>query len=294
MGKILVTGATGTIGTYVVRELSRRDAIIRACVHSPDRADRIRQPDVEVAALDFYNDDSVKKALDNVESAYLLTPSAPDQPEMTERFVKAAKETGVKRIVRQSALGAELDPGISLLNVHAESERIIERSGLSWTFIRPNAFMQNFVNFYGDMIRSQRKIFLPAGDGMVSFIDARDVAAVAGVVLTSGGFDRKVLELTGQEALSMESVAKTLSAETGERISYLETSREESLKSMKDAGYNEWLASGLNDLYALWKVGYASRTTSVVREITGKNPIAFRDFARDFATFFRTTLKKAM
>lgn len=122
--------------------------------------------------------------------------------QLSKNLVEAAKVAGVRHFVKLSAYGADFAPEFYIAKSHRESEEAIEATGIAFTHLRPNVFMQNFSNYYGPMIRSEGKLYLAHGDGRVSFIDVRDVATVAVEVLTRPGHEGQSYTLTGSEALS--------------------------------------------------------------------------------------------
>jgi uncharacterized protein YbjT (DUF2867 family) len=172
--------------------------------------------------------------------------------------------------------------------LHIEEEKIIEESGIPFTFLRPSAFMQNFVNYFSQTIRTQNVFYLSAGDGKVSFVDARDIAAVSVQALISGSQQHlgKSYTITGQEAISHGQAAEMLSEEVGKRISYVDIPEEDALKGMKEIGMDDWLIDATMESYRIIRAGHASQTTNVVEQITGRKPISFNQFARDYADAF--------
>src|SRR5688572_549197 len=182
---ILITGATGTVGNQVVKKLSNLDVKVRAGVHSLIKGENLKFPNVEVCELKFHKPESLKAVFTGVDRVFMITPMTEDQVEIGKSLIDAAKAAGVKHVVKLSAAGAELEHTIQLGRWHREVEKYLEESGLNYTILRPASFMQNFVDYYGNSIRKENKIYLPLGNGKVSFIDARDIADVAACVLTS-------------------------------------------------------------------------------------------------------------
>jgi uncharacterized protein YbjT (DUF2867 family) len=177
---ILVTGSTGTVGSEVVKQLaspSLGQSVIKTGVHSKDKADKFKSYDsVEIVNLDYSRQETFANALYKVDKIFLLTLPAPGMIDIYSNLVKEAKKNDVKYIVKLSVMGADA-PGNTIGRIHRQEERIIEQSGIPYSFLRPTAFMQNFVNYYG--IKNKNAFYLPAGDGKISFVDARDIAAVA-------------------------------------------------------------------------------------------------------------------
>lgn len=161
---ILVTGATGTVGREVVKQLSMLDGDIRvrAGVHSVIKGENLKRlPDVEIVEMDFEEPESLHAAFTHADKVFMITPFAHDQVEMAKTLVDEAKKAGVKHIVKLSALGAEAEPGIQMGRWHREIEKYVENSGISYTFLRPASFMQNYINYNAESVEKEGEI-LPA------------------------------------------------------------------------------------------------------------------------------------
>jgi len=148
--------------------------------------------------------------------------------------------------------------------------------------------MQNFVNFFGHSIKTQNAFYLSAGDGKVSFVDARDIASVAVQELTRNGnrHGNKIYDITGQEALSYSQAAEIISKEIGRKISYIDITEEDVRKGMKEMGMEHWLINRMMETFSSISAGYASQITTVVEQITGQKPISFSQFAKDYVQAF--------
>ena len=298
---ILVTGATGTVGSEVVKQLtsispSSSGHKIRAAVHSKNKADKLKQFDnkrVEIVELDYAKPETVADALNKVDNLYLQTLPIPDVTDICSNLVKEAKKNNVKYIVKLSAMGADSDPRSTILRLHGEEEKIIADSGIAYTFLRPPAFMQNFVTQFGHTIRTQNAFYVPAGDAKMSFVDARDIAAIAVGMLTNnsnGGSQQrhnKAYDITGQDALSYRQVADILSNEVGKKISYIDITEDGVRKGMEQIGMSDWFIDIMIELFRIIRAGYGSETTAAVEHITGRKPISFAQFAKDYAEVFR-------
>jgi uncharacterized protein YbjT (DUF2867 family) len=200
--------------------------------------------------------------------------------------VDEAKRAGVQRIVKLSVFGAA-EEGFTFARWHRAVEKHIEASGLAWTFLRPNGFMQNVVNYMGDTIRSQSAFYSSAGEGAAAHIDARDVGAAGARVLTEPGHEGKAYELTGPAALTYADIAAALSRVLGRTIRYLRISPEQLKQGAMGAGRPEVYADALVDLDRYYAAGKASRVSPAVKQLTGRDPIAFEQFARDHAEKLR-------
>jgi len=288
MGKsILVTGATGTVGSFLVRKLGAAGVPARALVRGREKAEAVEKLGLEAAIGDLSRPETLGPALAGVEKVFLLSAPEERQAELQNNLVRAAREAGVRHVVKLSAIGVggELD-AIALGRVHRETEQEIERSGLAYTHLRPNGFMQNSFMFAGT-IKSQGAFYAPYGDAKVSYVDARDVAAVAFHALTGDGHEGKAYELTGPQALSYRDQAVELSAALGREVRYVEVPPEAARAAMVGMGMREWIADALMELFNFYKDGRADHVSDAVREVTGRDPITFAQFAKDFAPAFR-------
>jgi uncharacterized protein YbjT (DUF2867 family) len=297
---ILVTGATGTLGSEVVKQLllsakAKReeddDLIVKAAVRSAndDTFGNFRGG-VQVVQLDYNKPDTLAAAFRSVDKLFLLTPFQSNMVDLTSNLVNEAKNAGVKYIVKQSVMGADAEPGITPGRLHKRAEKIVQESGIPFTFLRPNFFMQNFVSFYSHFIKTQGAFYVPAGDAKVSFVDVRNIAAVSVQALSKNGGGKhtgKAYNITGSEALSYGEAAEILSKEIGKKVNYVSVSDEDARKGMKDMGMDEWTINSMIELFGITRSGYVSDISHAVEQITGNKPITFSQFARDYAGAFK-------
>jgi uncharacterized protein YbjT (DUF2867 family) len=291
VGTILVTGATGTVGSEVVKQLSSDASSydVKAGVHSIENANKVQQYDrVKAVPLDYDKIKELGSAFKDVDKLFLLTHPSPKTVEHESNLVAEAKKSGIKHIVKQSIMGADLGADVEAMRLHRQAEKLIEESGIPYTFLRPNEFMQGFINFQGATIKSNNAFYIPAEDAKVSFVDARDIAAVAVKALVGGDKHyNKSYVITGPEALSYYQAADILSNATGKKIDYVNISDAEARGGMKEAGLDDWLINTISDLSAVYRKGYASQVSSAVEEVTGRKATAFPEFAKDYADAFR-------
>lgn len=285
---ILVTGATGTVGREVVKQLAMLDGVrVRAGVHSIIKGENLRRlPDVEVVEMEYTNPDSLHAAFTHVDKVFLITPFTDEQVEMAKALVDEARRVGVKHIVKLSAMGAGAEPGIQLGRWHRETERYIEESGIPYTFLRPSSFMQNFENYSAHTIKQEGKIYMPAGEGKVPYIDARDIAAVAVEVLTGNNHEGKIYDLTGPDALSVAEVAQTISEVTGRQVAFVDVPEDAARQSMQQQQIPDWMTDSLLELYHVQRAGHAGASTGHVAALTGRAPHTFRQFVQDYKECF--------
>jgi uncharacterized protein YbjT (DUF2867 family) len=282
---ILVTGATGTIGRDVMKQLAKKGAAVRAGVRDPDKARKQFGTEITFAKFDFEDAQSFDGVLEGIEEVFLLPPLMPNQVEVASAFVDAAKRAGVRHIVKLSVIGVDTE-SFTFGKWHAAGERHTRESGLAFTFLRPNSFMQNFINHFPPR---DGVIYLPWGNGKASFVDTRDIAAVAAEVLTARDHEGKTYTLTGPAALGIEEVAKILSEAAGREIRYVDVPESAARDGMLQAGLPQWQVDAVMELHAINKKNRWSTVTSDIEKVTAKPPIGFAQFARDHAQKFQTS-----
>lgn len=273
----------------MVKQLSMLDGDIRvrAGVHSIIKGENLKRlPGVEIVEMDFEDPDSLHAAFTHVDKVFLLTPFTLDQVQMAKTLIDEARKAGVKHIVKLSVIGADAKPSLQLGQWHHEVEQYIEESGISYTFLRPISFMQNYVNYNADTIKEEGKFYGASGDGKMSLVDARDIAAVAVEVLTGEGHEGKAYDITGPEALSNYEVAQLLSEVTGKQVDYIDLTEAAIKQGMTSSGMPDTMANAMVELYTLQKEGKLTQTTDTVEKIVGRKPHTMRQFLQDHRDCF--------
>ena len=286
---ILITGASGNVGREVLKQALAVGLKIRATFQSSAVAAKA-PAGLEGVIMDYAKPETIRAALHGVEKIFLVGPPVRDLPALEANFVKEVRAAGRKHIVKLSALGGRES---MFPSGHRDSEENIEASGLPYTFLRPNGFMQNLVNYNAGTIRSQNAFYGCQGNGAVSIIDIRDIAAAAVIVLAATGHEGKSYALTGGESLINEQIAEKISRVAGRKISYVDLPAAELKKGILSTGTSEWSADALIDLQRLYREGKASLVTDDVERLTRHKPIAFDQFARDYAFAFQDEAKVA-
>jgi uncharacterized protein YbjT (DUF2867 family) len=166
-------------------------------------------------------------------------------------------------------------------------EQAIEASGLEWTHLRPNSFMQNVVNYMGDTIRGQGAIYTSAPDAPICHVDARDIGAVAGRVLAEPGHEGKAYALGGPAALTYEDMGGVLTKVLGRAVNVVAVTDEDIKKGVLAMGMPETYADALADLERAYRAGLGAEGESHVRGLLGRDPTAFEQFAKDYAGALR-------
>jgi uncharacterized protein YbjT (DUF2867 family) len=163
--------------------------------------------------------------------------------------------------------------------------KIFNASGMAYTFLRPNLFMQGLLNFKST-IATQDAFYAAIGDAKVSIVDVRDIADVAVAALTESGHEGKIYNLTGSEALTHTEMAEHLSTALGHQITFMDIPPAAMREAVIGFGMPAWQADGLLEDYAHYRRDEASEIAPGVQDATGKAPRRFADFARDYATAF--------
>ena len=279
---ILVTGATGNVGSKVVEQLSSAGAPVRAFVHDPEKAANVRETGVEIAEGDFQRPETLDAALEGVDRLFLLMGTAENQVELENDVIAAAVRAGVRHVVKLSIYGAEIGSPVPFRDWHGRIEARLEGSGLAYTHLRPTFFMQNAAY----MLAPDGVFYIPAGDGRIGWVDVRDVAAVAVRALTEDGHEGNAYDITGPESLSLAEAAERISAATGRNIRYLDVPSEAARQGMLSSGMPEWQVDVSLALLAAIREGALDAVTGTVATVGRVEPRSFEDYAREFAPAF--------
>ncbi len=284
---VLVTGATGNIGTEVCAALAKEPSLeVRAALRTP--AKRVGLPEsVQTVPFAFEDPSSIDAALDGVDKLFLLAPGGPMGPAFTRAVVDALKNHSVRQIVKQSSY----EPGAGFkvpTDIWAlETEKMVQDTGISWTFLQPPWCNQNFTIGYFVPMVVHGVLALPFGNGTSGWIDTRDLGAVTAKVFTEDGHDGKSYCLTGPELISLEEIAAALSAASGRHIAYLPLSDEDWLANCSAMGMPPEAAQATLALIAKTRDGHAMKITDDVERITGSKARSFEEFAQDHADRIR-------
>jgi uncharacterized protein YbjT (DUF2867 family) len=280
---ILITGASGNVGKEVLRQAAASGAKVRAAFQTAHKA-ATAPSGVEIATADYNQPETLRAALQGVDKVFLVGPPAQNLVALERKVVDAIKQAGGAHIVKLSAMGGR---AAVYARQHAESEDYIKSSGVPHTFLRPNGFMQNLVNYNASTINTQNAFYGCQGEGQVSHVDIRDVAAVAVKVLTEDRHQGETYLLTGPRALSNRELAQILSDDLGREIRYLDLPADQFKQALLGAGLPEWSANALIDLQQLYRNGGASAVTNDVEQVLGRKPRSFEQFSRDYKASFQ-------
>lgn len=279
-GSILVLGARGRVGSALVEDLIRRGepvtAASRETSESPTHA-----PGVRSVRFDFEDPTTFRASLRGADRVFLIArPGDERADDFSIPFLDEARRMGVRRVVDLSAMGVERLEGTALRRI----ERHLETSGMEWTHLRPNWFMQIF----GDdplraAVRASGALRIPAGRARLSFIDSRDIGAVAARALTAAGHTGRAYTLTGGCALDHSEVAAAIGRASGRRVRYEPLDDQAAAEDLLRAGFTPQRIERLIGFYALVRAGLCSPVSPDVESVLGRPPITFDEFARDYA-----------
>ncbi|MCG3751840.1 MULTISPECIES: SDR family oxidoreductase [Amycolatopsis] len=277
MDTVLVTGATGTVGSALIPALQARGSAVRAMT-------RGRPVDgVETVVADLRDPASLAVALKGVDAVFLNSPSAPDAAELQIQFANLARDAGVNRLVLLSQYAARPDSPVRFLRWHAEVEAHVAKLGLDYTVLRPNLYLQALLNFSATI--AQGFIAAPIGDAAVSAIDTRDISAAAAAVLTTDGHSGRTYTLTGPRAVTHAEIADALSAVAGRDIAFHDASADQFAAALNGL-LPSWQIGGLVEDYAHYARGEAAEVDPAVADLTGRPARDLTDFALDYSAAF--------
>jgi len=281
---IMVTGATGTIGKEVVKELRGMDARFRVVARDPEKARKLLG-DVQIVRGDLGDRGSLDAAFEGGTKLFLLGPGSPTQVADQHNAIEAAKAAGITHVVRSSAFVSDTESTVPLGRWHGQTDEELRRSGLKWTILQPEAFMQNLLGSVGT-IKQQGAIYGTSKDGKIAMIDARDIARVAAHALVDSEHEGKTYVLTGPEAVDYAQVAETFSHVLGRPVKYVDLPPEQARLGMLGTGLPEWLVDILLGLSSIYAAGRGAQVTDAVEHVGGAKPRTIAEFVRDHVLAF--------
>lgn len=283
--RILVTGATGIVGSELVSLLLRDGVEVKAATRNPDRARDIFEPGVEIVELDYRQPATFDAAVEWADRVFLQPPPFdPDAYDTLAPLLDWAVQAGAEHVVTLSAMGIEVRGDLPIRRL----EKHLASLGVDYTFLRPNLLMQNFRrDFLGDRIRRTGRFAMPVGDAAVSMVDGRDVAAVAAAALTGTDHMGRAYTLTGPEAVTHDDMARILSEVSAREIRFESCSDEEMLGWLIGAGWSPEVAGVVIALYQAVRGGVRAAVTDDVERVLGRPARSFRGFAEDYAGEWR-------
>ncbi|MBN2134790.1 MAG: SDR family oxidoreductase [Acidobacteria bacterium] len=273
MKEILVIGASGTSGSAVLNSLVKKGFKVKAASRNPEKLTKT----ADVTPVRFEFGKSYSEVLKNTDGVFLMSPPLdPEAPQKLNPFIDEAKSAGIKHIIFLSAMGADASEETPLRKV----ERHLMNSGINYTILRPNFFMENFsTGFLAEMVK-HGAIYVAAGDGKSSFITVKDIAEVAAAAFEQKLYGKE-LNLTGPEALDYHETVKSIGSAVNKDIAYNPIPEEAMLQGAIDNGMPEGAAKYLGALYHAVREGWTASINDNIEKVTGKKPTYFKDFVKE-------------
>ncbi len=274
-GTVLVTGATGNIGSGLVPALRAAGVNVRALVHDESKAHPLTDAGVEVVFGDLDKPETLEAAVAGVSKIYLLTWNGPTALQQANNVIRAAKAVDSPLIVRQSGFGPEKS---RIIKHHLEVEDNLKSSGLPYTILSPTFFMQNTM-MAAQTVASDGAVYMPMKNGKLGMVDVRDIVDVAVKLLTEEGHQGKTYTLTGPESISFHHVAAVLSRVVGKEVKYVDVPLEAGRQAMIGMGVPEWIAEGFGELFDGFSENWADLVYNDVEHLTGHPARSYEQFA---------------
>jgi uncharacterized protein YbjT (DUF2867 family) len=284
---ILITGATGTVSSGVIAALARRPGLrLRALVRDEGKAAPLRAQGIEVVRGDLDDANTLAPAFDGVEALWLLTVPGPRAPEHSMNLVWAARQAGVQRVVRMSAIGAAPDAPTRNGRLHALSDHEVMVSGMQWTILKPHFFMQNLLASAGS-IAGQGALYYAFGEGRLGLVDTRDVAEFAARVLVEPeGHAGKTYTVTGPDTLSGSDMGRILGTALGRPVQYVPVPLESARAAMLALGTSTWIADMLVEYSRAYADGWGDFVTRDFPRLMQRPARGLAEFAADHSRTF--------
>jgi uncharacterized protein YbjT (DUF2867 family) len=282
--KVLVTGASGNVGSYVVEELLKLNEQVVAAGTNLQKISKLFGNKVEAVYFDFKDKTTFDKALESVDRVFLMRPPHLGKPEDLYPFMDEIKAHDIKLVSFLSLMGVENNT----IPPHHKIEKYIEKLEIPYAHVRPGFFMQNLSGIHSAEIREKNEIFIPAGKSKTSFIDAADIGFATAILLHERSkYKNTAHTITGPEALDYFQVSEILSRVTGRKITYTKPGY---LKYrsyyIKKRGLDKAYVNVTVALYFMTRMGTAKEITNCFYELTGRKPRTFEEFAKDNLEYF--------
>jgi NAD(P)H dehydrogenase (quinone) len=276
MDKIFITTSSGNIGTELVKILTTLGVEFTAGYNKDQPTDI-----TNCKQLNFDNYESLVNAFTGHQTLYLLLPDNEKVVEWAKSSIKAAQQAGVKHIVRSSGINADSNSSYEVFRTLGIIENLVKESGLNYTIVRPNSFFQNFVTYHSYSIKSGG-LYLPQGNGQVSYIDVKDVAlSVATILNNPKNHIGKIYTLTGTTAYDTNEIVKIITATIEKQVTYVSIPDNHYVETMRKYHLPQFNIDTLLSLYKADREGLNSIVTDTVKQLTGKEPNTFEEFISD-------------
>ena len=277
--KAFVSGATGTVGREVCAALHERDVQVRVGARASSDVARLLPEVSDLVLLDFAEPEISPSVFDGTDAFFFMTPLIEDQVEASNRVLDAAIEAGVRHIVRLSSRSAGWDQRSELRAWHREIDDSVRGSGATWTILRPCSFFQNFITYQADTIRNMSSIIVPQGDGLIPYIDAKDIgAAAAQCLLHPEEHGGQTYVLTGGRAYGPKGVAAEIGRVIGKPITYIPIEEDQARAMMLQKGIPPWLVEAGLAVFAHARSGGEAAVDPALTRILDRPATSLSEF----------------
>jgi len=277
--KVFVSGATGTVGREVCAALHERDVQVRVGARASSDVASLLPEVSDLVSLDFAEPEISPSVFDEADAFFFMTPLIEDQVEASNRVLGAAIEAGVRHIVRLSSRSAGWDQHSELRAWHREIDDAVRDSSATWTVLRPCSFFQNFITYQADTIRNMSSIIVPQGDGLIPYIDAKDIGeAATRCLLHPEEHGGQTYVLTGGRAYGPKGVAAEVGRVIGKPITYIPIEEAQARDMMLQMGTPAWLVEAGLAVFAHARSGGEAAVDPALTRILGRPATSLSEF----------------
>lgn len=286
LNQIAVFGATGKVGKELLNQLSKAGQQAIAVTRNKDKA--IPIPNIQWIEADMNDRSSIENVLQQSQCVFLASNINQNFTIEQTNVISVAAKNPIQHIVKLSSPGADKNSSNFIARPNGEVEEYLKTSGISYTILQPNAFMQNWLGHFSETVRKERKIYEATGDGKKPFIDTRDIAACAAIALINPkNHKNKTYLLTGQEAISYGQIAQSLTLAIGEQVTYVSMTSEQARERMKRFGMPDMMINTFIAIAEDQRRGKANFVNSQVEDLLGRKPINIQEFTKDYVQYFK-------
>ncbi|MBE2216846.1 MAG: SDR family oxidoreductase [Ignavibacteria bacterium] len=286
MKNILVTGASGNIGSRLIEHLRGKELNVKAGLRNIEKSKTIGGDNVELVEFDYDRPETFKNAFSGIDKLFIVPPMVPDFKQRFRAAIESAKKAGIKYIAKLSVSGADSTSENTFQKMHGEVEEIVRNSHIAHVTINPVEFYQNYSNFYSASIKNEGKIYLPQGKSVKSMIDVDDIAAAFAVVLTENGHEGKMYNAAAYDYTNPE-IAEIFTKELGKPVEYIDVPEEAARNEMQNHNMPEWFINAMMQLHYAWKQGWMVAPHEDLFSLIKKNPKTFNEFVKENAGAFK-------
>ncbi len=278
---ILVTGATGSVGSVVIENLKAKGADVSAAVRTPE-SDKAVALGVPLVHFDFTDPEGMFKAMQGFDRLFLILPLTKQMRVYGANAVAAAKAAGLSLVVCSSRMGSDPNAHFQLGKIHGAVDADLEDSGIPFVILRPATFMQNYATHYAGAVSAKGKLLVPEREAKTSYVDLRDLGAAAAAILADPEPETNTFYVvTGPQALDNHEMAAIIGKAAGREVVYENIDVEDYGLGMEEAGLPEWNVHMILSVHRYARSNYTAFKTKAVEHLTGKPAKSFQEFAAE-------------